>query len=64
MLCNNVRGKEITELPPPRNAVELAQRTAEDTSAFLKETNEKYQISDKASELADKTKQGFMSFYR
>ena len=63
MLCDQARGKSITEIPPARNAAELAERTANTTATFFKETNEKYQIADKASDLADKTKAGILSLW-
>ena len=63
MLCDQAKGKPITEIPPARNATELAERTANQTATFFKDANEKYQIADKASELTEKTKLGIKSLW-
>ena len=42
MLCDQAKGKQVTEIPPARNTAELAERTYEKSSTFFKETNEKY----------------------
>lgn len=66
-LCAIAAGKELTELAPPRNAKEMAERTGEGikqtakkTGDFFAEQDQKYQVSQKASELASKTKAGIM----
>lgn len=48
---------------PARNVAEQAERAAKATGDFFSETNEKYQVSDKAVEVASKTKEGFMNLW-
>ena len=59
MLCDQAQGKEVKDLPPARNASEVAERTAN----YLRNVDEKYQIADKANDLAGKTKQGILNLW-
>ena len=62
-LCARAKKISFTEPPPAKNATELANRTYEKTGAFFSETNQKYQISEKASAAASATKQGAISLW-
>ena len=73
LYCKAV-GEELTEIPPPKNAKELAERTAKDaqqtlakgvaaTSEFFKETDEKYHIKQKTIEAAEKAKNSLYSLF-
>lgn len=63
VLSLNATGKPVTERAPPRNAEEFAKRTTEDTAKFFSEANEKYEISQKAAVVGQKTKEGIMSLW-
>ena len=63
VLSSNATGKPVTERAPPRNAEEFAKRTTEDTAKFFSEANEKYEISQKAAVVTQKTKEGIMSLW-
>ncbi len=74
LLYSKAVGEELTEIPPPKNAKELAERTAKDaqqtiakgvaaTSEFFKETDEKYQIKQKTLEAAEKAKNSLFSLF-
>ena len=62
-LCFETKGIELKEQPPAKNATELAERTLENTQNWAKETDEKYQIQQKANDLAQKTKAGVASLW-
>ena len=51
------------ENPPVKSATEFATRTVDSTGAFFKNTNEKYQISEKTSQAAAATKAGAISLW-
>ena len=45
-LCAAAKKISFTELPPAKSATEFANRTVERGGAFIKETDQKYQIAD------------------
>ena len=54
---------ELKEIPPAKNAQELAQRTYEATSSWAKETDENYQLQQKANAAAQSVKAGIGSLF-
>ena len=59
MLSDQAQGKQVKELPPARNASEVAERTTN----YIRNVDEKYQLTDKANELTAKTKQGILNLW-
>lgn len=64
------KGKDFNQPAPPKNAKEYAERTGQTlqeaavkTGKFIDEQNQKYHVSEKASEFADKAKQSLIGFY-
>lgn len=68
------KGLQLEEKQPPRNAQELAERTAEDaqklaqkgvdgTKQTWNELDQKYKIAENTSEFANKTKTAFMGLF-
>ena len=49
-LASQARNLPFTEQPPAKNISEAATRTADNTSAWFKTNDEKYQVSQKASQ--------------
>ena len=62
-LCAQAKKISFTELPPAKTATELANRTVDRAGGFINETNQKYQISEKASAAATTAKQGAISLW-
>lgn len=69
------KGLDFTEKQPPRNAVELAERTAQEaakqmnkgldkTKASMKELDQKYKIADKTNEVTQKTKEAILGLFK
>ena len=51
-LCAAAKKINFTELPPAKSATEFANRTVEKSASFIRETDQKYQIAEKASAAA------------
>ena len=62
-LCFEAQGVEFTEIPPAKNAKEAADRAVQNTKDWAKSTDEKYQIKEKAGDMAAKTKAGAASLW-
>ena len=62
-LCAAAKKVSFTELPPAKSATEFANRTVDRGTALIKETDQKYQIAEKASAAASSAKLGAMSLW-
>ena len=62
-LCATAKKVSFTELPPAKSATEFANRTVERGGNFIKETDQKYHIAEKASAAAQSAKTGAMSLW-
>ena len=57
-LAAQARNLPFTEVQPAKNFTEAANRQVEDTSAWFKKNDEKYQVSQKANQAATQVSQG------
>jgi len=69
-LCFSAKNQPFEELPPPKNAQEAAERAgksiakgAVQVGAFINEQENKYQVSQKATAMAESTKNAFIGLF-